>query len=119
MSIRQIEKKDWRDIVESCLGAHKTLKECISTSEEFNNFKKENQEVLLDGVDKNLFNNYVNSWRNKAHSFSANNLAVHDTDSKLWSENNENMNAIHAKCNLFSFYEAIEGKVNLMSFNEQ
>ena len=117
MSIRQIEKKDWRNIVESCLDTQKALKECVSTSGEFTDLNKENQEVLLDGIDRNLFQNYVNSWRMKNHSFSANNLAVHDTESKLWTENYDKMSAIHSRCNLFSFYESIENKVNLMSFN--
>jgi hypothetical protein len=119
MAIRSIERKDWRNIVESCLNVQNTLKQCVSSSDEFNSLNKDNQHVLLDGIDRNLFTNYVESWRNENHHFSSNNLAVHDTNSKLWTENYENMNTINTKCNLFSFYEAIEGKVNLMSFNEK
>jgi len=119
MAIRNIEKKDWRNIVEGCLAVQKTLKDCVSTSDEFNNLNQDNQKVLLDGIDRNLLDNYLSSWANKNHYFSKNNLAVHDTESKLWTENYENMNALNSKCNLFSFYEAIEAKINLMNFNEE
>ena len=118
MSVRQIERKDWRNIVENSFETQRTLNDCIRSSNEFNLLSKENQEVLVDGVGRNLMKNYVNSWQSKNASFSQNNLAVHNTDSKLWTENYDVMSALHSKCNLFSFYESIENKVNLISFSE-
>jgi len=110
---RKIEKKEWRSILESVLDVQNNLKSCVTSTEDFNQLSKENQEILLEGTDNSLLQNYLKSYKSTKNHFSANNLAVHNTESKFWEDNYDKLKNIHEKCNLFSFYEAMENKFNL------
>ena len=113
---RKIEKKEWRSIVDSVLAVQKNLKDCITGSKDFQELTKENQDILLDGTDNSLLQNYLKTYRSKQKNyFTENNLSVHNTDSKLWAENYEKLKNIHEKCNLFSYYEDLENKFNLIN----
>lgn len=111
---RKIEKKEWRSIVDSALEVQNNLKSCIKSSEDFAQLTKENQDILLEGTDNSLLQNYLKTYRslNKNH-FSENNLNVHNTESQFWVDNYGKLRNIHEKCNLFSFFEAMENKFNL------
>ncbi len=112
---RKIEKKDWRSIVENVLQVQNNLKTCIINSEEFKNLGKDKQNILLEGIDNSLLQNYLKSYQSNKNYFSENNLAVHNTESKFWLENFENLNNIHEKCNMFSYFESMENKFNLFN----
>ena len=114
---RVIEKKDWRDNLESCWAAQSQLHSCVKNSGNFKNLSQEDQEVLLDGTDKNLISFYLKSWYSNKESFTKNNLLVHNTDSRFWRQNHDNLKSIHDQCNLFSFYECLENKFNLINLN--
>jgi cell fate (sporulation/competence/biofilm development) regulator YlbF (YheA/YmcA/DUF963 family) len=112
---RKIEKKEWRTIVDSVLETQNNLKSCITSSDEFAKLSKENQDILTEGTDNSLLKNYLKSYRGKKSHFSESNLAVHNTESQFWVDNYNNLSKVHDKCNLFSFFEAMENKFNLIN----
>lgn len=111
---RKIEKKEWRSIVESVLEVENNLKKCITSSDEFPKLSEAGKTVLINGTDNSLLVNYLSSYKYHKNKFSENNLAVHNTQSQFWVDNYENLSKIHEKCNLFSYYEAMEEKFNLI-----
>ena len=104
---RKIEKKEWRSIVDSVLEVQNNLKSCIISSDDFAQLSKENQDVLLEGTDNSLLQNYLKTYKSTKSHFSENNLNVHNTESKFWVDNYVSLKNIHEKCNLFSFILAV------------
>lgn len=112
---RKIEKKEWRSIVNSVLEVQNNLKSCITSSSDFAALSKENQDILLEGTDNSLLQNYLKTYRSTKNHFSENNLNVHNTESQFWVDNYDRLKNIHERCNLFSFFEAMENKFNLIN----
>lgn len=112
---RKIEKKNWRSNVESCLETQRLLNDCISKDVNFSQLSKDNQDILIEATDKNFIVSYLKSWAGNKDNFSQKQLQVYNTDSKFWTENYDKVQGIHAQCNLFSFYECLENKFNLIN----
>ena len=110
---RYHSKKEWRTHIEKCWTVQDNLHKCIVNSEEFLKLSLKSRDVVTESVSKGFLYDYIYGYMNGKNNFSLYSKFFYDRNSALWENNQESLNALDEKCNLFSLYDCAEQTFNL------
>jgi hypothetical protein len=114
--IRWIEKKNWRNNIDSCWDVSNNITSCLNKSSTFSTLDATLQSNILKSVNKNYISKYIKNWvanPNSASLLSGVEGEFYNQESNLWSTNKESLEALNSECNILSLQECCQEKYNL------
>ena len=110
---RSFSKKEWRKHIDKCWEVQETLKKCVTGSRDYSKFSDSSQYIIDKAISKGFIYEYLNFYSDDNNQFSPEVQFFYNKNSFFWKKNEDKLQRLEEKCNLFSLFDCAEGTYNL------
>lgn len=111
--IRWIEKKNWRNNIDSCWDVSNNITSCLNKSSTFSTLDSQLQSTVLKSVNRNYISKYIKNWVSNPNPNPNSIEDFYNQESNLWTANKESLEALNTECNILSLHQCCQEKYNL------